>query len=75
MSHTSAIALLIGGLIGGVLGWAGEWLLVTSGTPALIPPYTWGAALAALGAILLALAWPIRSQVRAERSRSPVDPF
>lgn len=75
MSHTSAIALLIGGLIGGVLGWAGEWLLVTSGTPALIPPYTWGAALAALGAILLALAWPIRSQVRADRSKPPVDPF
>jgi hypothetical protein len=75
MSHTSAIALLIGGVIGGVVGWAGEWLLVASGIPALIPPYTWGAALAALGAILLALAWPIRTQVRAERVKTLVDPF
>ena len=75
MSHTSAIALLIGGVIGGVFGWAGQWLLVTSGIPALIPPYTWGAALAALGAILLALAWPIRSQVRTDRATTPVDPF
>ena len=55
MSHTSGSALLIGILIGGVLGWAGQWLLVVSGNPALVPPVTWGAALGTLGPVLLAL--------------------
>ncbi|MCF8548395.1 MAG: DUF3180 domain-containing protein [Pontimonas sp.] len=75
MSHTSGITLLIGAVIGGVLGWAGQWLLVASGNPALLPPATWGVALAAVGAILLALAWPIRTQVRSEKTKPPVDPF
>jgi hypothetical protein len=75
MSHTSGSALLIGILIGGVLGWAGQWLLVVLGNPALVPPVTWGAALGALGPVLLALAWPIRSHVRGENRKPPVDPF
>jgi len=75
MRHTSGSALLIGTLIGGVLGWAGQWLLVVSGNPALVPPVTWGAALGALGAVLLALAWPIRSHVRGVDRKPPVDPF
>ncbi len=75
MKHTTPIALLMGAVIGGVVGWAGQWILVVTGNPALTPPITWGAALAALGAITLALAWPIRSHVRAEKSRGPLDPF
>ena len=75
MRHTSGSALLIGALIGGVLGWAGQWLLVISGNPALVPPVTWGAALGALGAVLLALAWPIRAHVRGVNKKPPVDPF
>lgn len=75
MKHTSATALLIGVVIGGVLGWAGQWLLVVTGNPALIPPITWGVALVVMGACALALTWPIRSQVRAHRTKPPVDPF
>ena len=75
MKHTTPIALLMGAVIGGVVGWAGQGILVVTGNPALTPPITWGAALAALGAITLALAWPIRSHVRAEKSRGPLDPF
>ncbi|MGA0847639.1 MAG: DUF3180 domain-containing protein [Pontimonas sp.] len=75
MTQTTPIALLMGAVIGGVVGWAGQWILVVTGNPALTPPITWGVALAALGALTLALAWPIRSHVRAEKSRGPLDPF
>ncbi len=75
MTHTSSTTLVMAALIGGVLGWAGQWALVSSGNPALIPPLTWGVAVAALGAVILALAWPIRTQVRAQVRTLPVDPF
>lgn len=75
MRHTSATALVMGVMIGGVLGWAGQWLLVGSGNPALVPPPTWTVALVALGGSALALAWPIRAQVRAHRRKPPIDPF
>lgn len=75
MTHTSSTTLIMAALMGGVLGWAGQWALVSSGNPALIPPVTWGVAVATLGAVILALAWPIRVQVRAQVRISPVDPF
>jgi hypothetical protein len=75
MRHTSGLALTIAAVLGGVLGWALQGLLVFSGNPALTPPLTWGVALGALGALILALAWPIRSQVRGETKKPPVDPF
>ena len=70
MTQTTPIALLMGAVIGGVVGWAGQWILVATGNPALTPPMTCGVALAALGALTLALAWPIRSHVRAEKLRN-----
>lgn len=75
MKHTSGTAVLIGAVMGGVLGWSGQWLLVSLGNPAIVPPYTWGTVLGLLGPILLALAWPIRSQVRATTPKPPLDPF
>lgn len=75
MRHTSGLALTIAAVLGGVLGWALQGLLVLSGNPALTPPLTWGVALGAVGALILALAWPIRSQVRGDTKKPPVDPF
>ncbi|MFM1953750.1 MAG: hypothetical protein RL187_959 [Actinomycetota bacterium] len=75
MTHTRTSTVLLCALIGTVVMGAGQWLLVTAGEPALVPPLTWGVALAALGVILLALAWPIRKHVRASTPSGVLDPF
>jgi len=75
MTHTAGSHLTTWALVGGVLTWAAQWLLVSSGQPSLVPPLTWGVALGLMGSVLLALAWPIRAQVRAERSGPRVDPI
>ena len=75
MTHTRTSTMVMCALMGAVVTGAGQWLLVTTGEPALVPPVTWGVALAALGVILLVLAWPIRKHVRSSTPSGIVDPF
>jgi hypothetical protein len=75
MTFTTGSTLTIWTVIGAVVAWAGEGLLVGSGQPALVPPLTWGVALFLLGGLVVALAWPIRAHREPESMRSPVDPF
>lgn len=75
MRPTSGTSVGLGLILGGAFGWVGQWLLVATGNPALVPPLTWGGALAALGAIAMALAWPIRKRVKKPALEPPIDPF
>jgi hypothetical protein len=61
-------------LFGAGAGWIIETVLVASGRPTLIPPFTLGAVLALLGVFIVLLALPVYRVVR----KSPgarVDPF
>jgi|AntAceMinimDraft_6_1070360.scaffolds.fasta_scaffold22672_2 drug/metabolite transporter (DMT)-like permease len=75
MILTKASTLASFALTGGVVVGAGQAVLTRLGEPALIPPPTWGVSLALLGAIVLGLAWPIRSRVRHPEKGTLVDPM
>lgn len=55
--------------------WALEWLLVSRGFAALLPPATLSAVVGLIGAGLPLLAWPIRQRVRADSPAQALDPF
>lgn len=59
---------------GAVLAYLLEVGLVASGRPTLIPPFTLALSMAAIGAIDLALGWPIRQTLSGKRV-GRLDPF
>lgn len=75
MRHTTARSLVISAVVGGVLLWGIEVLLVTLGEPVLVPPQTWSIALVVLGGAIMALAWPIRAHARSTDRKGLMDPF
>lgn len=62
-------------LIGGVLLWALQELLISFGQPAVLPPVTGGVALVLLGVSILALARHIRRHVAAHSVSAVIDPL
>lgn len=67
LAATAAVAALVAGAL--------EWVLVSRGFPALIPPPTLSAVAGLIGASLPVLAWPIRERVRADSPARALDPF
>ncbi len=64
MRFTAMSTLVMLALAGTIIAGAGQWLLTRLGEAAIVPPATWSATLAILGAAILALAWPVRRSVR-----------
>lgn len=75
MKTTSALVLAVTALAMVAVGWGLEWLVVSRGFAAVIPPATWSAALAIIGLALVGLAWPIRKRVRLAKRGPAPDPF
>ncbi|HEV7812878.1 MAG TPA: DUF3180 domain-containing protein [Leifsonia sp.] len=83
MKRTSATALLVLLAVGAAGAALVQVGLTAAGRPIVSPPITLPLALAAIGAIVVILALPIRRMtqapprdtVRAKRSSGPVDPF
>ncbi len=75
MTHTKPVTMMIVVIIGGVTAWALEGVLSALGEPVLVPPWSWGLGLTLLGALVLALAWPIRQRLFSGSQRDLLDPF
>ena len=80
MSSTRISTLTVLFVVGALVVFGAEIALLRLGEPALTPPITLGVTLLLIGAILPALAWPIRQATKTEtnspRSRSTsVNPF
>jgi hypothetical protein len=67
---TLVLLVIIGGLVGGLV----EVALASSGRAIIIPPLTLPIALAAIGAIVIVLAVPIRRLTKG-KSKAPIDPY
>ena len=74
MKRTSPTSLLVLFLIGAGTGWLVELMLVGSGRPSLVPPFTLGTALALIGILVVLLALPVWRVVRKVHG-AKVDPF
>ena len=74
MSRTSPTSLLVLFLIGAGAGWLVELMLVGSGRPSLVPPFTLGTALGLIGILVVVLALPVWRVVR-RVAGAKVDPF
>ena len=74
MKRTTAVSLIVTGVIAAAGAWMLQLGLAASGRPVLVPPLTLPLALAAIGAIVVALAVPIRRMTRGS-GQGPVDPF
>ena len=78
MGTTKATTLIGLFLVGALVMFFGEVLLVRLGEPQFTPPITLGAALFFIGLILPTLAWPIRAITKPrdpQKPREPVNPF
>ena len=77
--NTTRVGSLLGlAVIAGLTSYLAESLLVRLGEPQFVPPITLGVALAFIGGIIPAMAWPIRKLTRAgDDAPKPagVDPF
>ncbi len=74
MTKTNPWHLIALAVIGGVLLWVTEVVLVSTGRIALVPPITIGVVLALIGIIAVILALPVRRVARREPN-ARVDPF
>ncbi|WP_394553085.1 DUF3180 family protein [Agromyces sp. MMS24-JH15] len=74
MKRTHASTLVATAVIGLVVGYLGDLAVVAAGRPALVPPLSLGITLAAVAALVVAFAWPIRRAVKGTAKRR-VDPF
>ncbi len=75
MRPTSALTITASVIAGGVVLWGVQSLVIAAGQPAIVPPVTWPLVLAMLGAIIIALAWPIRRRLSPQSNAGLVDPF
>ncbi len=67
--------MVIVAIIGGVGAWALEGVLSALGEPVIVPPWSWSVGLTLLGALVLAIAWPIRQRLYSTSKRDLLDPF
>ena len=74
MTRTRPTVLLLSFVIGGLLGWFLESMLVSSGAPVTEPPYTLALVLALDAVIVVAAAARIRRAIR-NHERHRIDPF
>jgi hypothetical protein len=74
MKRTRIGTLVLLAVLGGVIGGFLEAALASAGRPIVIPPWTLPVALVAIGAIVIALAVPIRRLTRGKAS-APIDPY
>lgn len=74
MKRTSAAALALLALGGGVVAFLAELAIAASGLPIIIPPISLGLTLVAIGVVVVLLAWPVRRAVRAT-VKVHIDPF
>ncbi|WP_298229078.1 DUF3180 domain-containing protein [Gryllotalpicola sp.] len=75
MKRTSIATVLVVAVIGLVLGYLVELVLTRAASqPLLVPPLTYAITLAALGVIVVVLAWPVRRAVHA-KDATHIDPF
>ncbi|MFK4728793.1 DUF3180 domain-containing protein [Agromyces mediolanus] len=73
MTRTHAPVLVAFAAVGLVLGYLGDLAIVSAGGNALVPPISLAITLVGVGAVVVALAWPIRRSVKGTGRR--VDPF
>lgn len=73
MKRTHAPAIVAFVAAGLVLGYLGDLAIVSAGGNALVPPVSLPITLVGVGAVVVALAWPIRRAVKGTGRR--VDPF
>lgn len=74
MTRTRPLHLILLALLGAVLLWFVQIALAAAGRPVVIPPYTLGVALLLIGAIVVAMAWPVWRVTR-KVPGARVDPF
>lgn len=74
MRRTSLLALLVAALLGGGGGFLLDHLLTSSGRSTFAPSLMLPVLLVLLGALCLALAWPVRRSVR-DPDAPRIDPF
>ncbi len=67
MKRTQPSVLLVTALGAGVIAFLIERWLQGSAAPIIVPPVTLAIALLAIGAIVLALAWPVRQAVKGKQ--------
>ena len=74
MTRTTPTPLIVLFLIGAGAGWLVELMLVGTGRPSLVPPFTLGTALGLIGVLVVLLAMPVWRVVRRVHG-AKVDPF
>ncbi|WP_353987214.1 DUF3180 domain-containing protein [Ruicaihuangia caeni] len=74
MKRTGPVSLLVLAVIGLAAGIMLDTGLAAAGRPVFVPPITLAVALALIGAVLVALARPVRKAVKA-RTLNAIDPF
>lgn len=74
MTRTKPLHLLVFAVLGVAVMWFVETALAASGHPVIIPPFTLAIALVLIGAIIVAMAWPVRRVSRGTKN-ARVDPF
>ena len=74
MTRTKPLTLALLAIFGGGAAWFLETALAATGNPVLIPPFTLGVALLLIGALIVAMALPVRRVARRVPGAS-VDPF
>lgn len=74
MTRTKPLNLLVFAVLGFAVLWFIETALAASGHPVVIPPFTLAVALVLIGAIIVAMAWPVRRVARRTKN-ARVDPF
>ena len=72
MTRTQPTPLLLAALVGMLLGFALDSLLATRGLAVIVPPVSLAVALVLIAAVVLAMAWPVRSAASGEKA---IDPF
>ncbi len=74
MKRTGPITLVLCAVSGAIVAGLVQVALASAGRPVVVVPFTLALALIAIGAIVVALAWPIRRMTKGSGS-GPVDPF
>ena len=65
MSRTNPLTLVLAVIAGGVVMWAVEAWLTSSGSATFVPSIAFGATLVLLAVVVIVLAWPVRRYTRA----------
>lgn len=74
MKRTGPAPLLALAAAGVIIGYLLDLALASAGRPVFVPPATLAVALVLIGAVILALAWPVRRAVK-DDTVNRIDPF